>query len=126
MQVQVTIQGHVIDAVIDTGSARTVMRRDIAELIFGLKADTPEMTPAGDLRDGTDMQIYTHTFSQISFGGVIANNVPTLIQANNMVHKMDRTPVLGSRATIRRRSAIASPISRWAWMCCISCICLPP
>ena len=98
MQVQVTIQGHVIDAVIDTGSARTVMRRDIAELLLGLKADTPEMMPAGDLRDGTNMQIYTHTFAQISFGGVIASNVPTLIQINSMVHKMDRTPILGSRA----------------------------
>ena len=100
MQVQVTIQGHLIDAVIDTGSAHTVMRRDIAERIFGLKADTAEMTQAGDLRDGTDMPIYTHTFPQISFaGGVIANNVPTLIQANGMVHKIDRTPILGSRAT---------------------------
>jgi hypothetical protein len=94
------IRGHVIDAVIDTGSARTVMRRDIAERIFGLEAGTPEMMPAGDLTDGTGMRIYTHTFAQISFtGGVIANNVPALIQANSMTHKMDRTPVLGSRAT---------------------------
>ena len=98
MQVQVMIQGHVIDAVIDTGSPRTVMRRDIAELILGLKADTPEMMPAGDLKDGAGMQIYAHTFPQISFGGVIANNVPALIQANSMIHKMDRTPILGSRA----------------------------
>ena len=98
MRVQVTIQGHVIDAVIDTGSARTVMRRDIAELILGLKADTPEMMPAGDLKDGTGMQIYTHTFPQISFGGVTANNVPTLVQVNSMIHKMDRTPILGSHA----------------------------
>jgi hypothetical protein len=100
MRVQVTIRGHVIDAVIDTGAARTVMRRDIAERIFGLEAGTPGMMPAGDLRDGTDMQIYSHTFAQISFtGGVTANNVPALIQANSMVRKINRTPVLGSRAT---------------------------
>jgi hypothetical protein len=49
------------------------------------------------------MQIYTHTFPQISFpGGVTANNVPALIQANSMVHKLDRSPVLGSRATFAR------------------------
>jgi beta-lactamase regulating signal transducer with metallopeptidase domain len=99
MQVQVAIRGHLIDAVIDTGAARTVMRRDIAERLFGLEAGTPEMMPAGDLRDGADMPIYSHTFSQISFtGGVTANNVPALIQTNSMVHRINRTPILGSRA----------------------------
>jgi len=100
MQVQVTIRGQVIDAVIDTGSARTVMRRDIAERLLGLKPGTPDMMPAGNLQDGNAMQIYTHTFAQISFaGGVTANNVPTLIQSGSMVRKINRTPVLGSRAT---------------------------
>ena len=41
IQVPVTIEGHQVDAVIDTSSARTVMRRDIAELTLGSKADTP-------------------------------------------------------------------------------------
>jgi len=101
MQVQVTIAGHVIDAVIDTASPRTIMRRDIAELLLGLKSS--DMPQAGDLTDGYGMQIYTHTFPQISFpGGVTANNVPALIQANSMVHKLDRSPVLGSRATFAR------------------------
>ena len=99
MQVQVTIQGHLINAVIDTGSARTVMRRDIAEMVFGLQADTPDMPPDGGLRDGNGQQIYRHTFPQVSFaGGVTASNVPTLIQTNSMVHKINRTPILGSRA----------------------------
>jgi hypothetical protein len=96
--VPVTIDGHEIDAVIDTSSDRTVMRRGIAERTFGLKADTPEMTPAGDLRDGEGDRLYQHTFPQIAFGGVIANNVPALIQTNSMVHRIDRTPTLGSKA----------------------------
>lgn len=100
MQVQVTIGGQVIDAVMDTGSARTVMRRDIAERLLGLRPGTAEMIPAGDLQDGNAMQVYTHTFAQISFaGGVTANNVPALIQSGSMVRKINRTPVLGSRAT---------------------------
>jgi beta-lactamase regulating signal transducer with metallopeptidase domain/predicted aspartyl protease len=110
MQVQVTIGGHVIDAVIDTGSARTIMRRDVAERIFGLQADTSQMRPAGDLRDGADMPVYAHTFAQISFtGGVTANNVPALIQANSMVHRISRTPVLGSRATFATAAADRIP-----------------
>lgn len=95
--VQVTIDGHAIDGVIDTSSDRTVMRRAVAERLFGLKADTPAMTPT-DIRDGMGERVYQHTFPQIAFGGVIAGNVPALIETNSMVHKIDRTPTLGSRA----------------------------
>jgi hypothetical protein len=97
MQVQVTIQGHVINAVIDTGSAHTVMRRDIAEMVFGLQS--ADMTQEGDVLDGNGQPVYRHTFPQISFaGGVTASNVPALIQTDSMVHKINRTPILGSRA----------------------------
>jgi predicted aspartyl protease len=109
ISVPVTIDGHEIDAVIDTGSDRTVMRRAIGEQKFGLKADTPEMTPAGDLRDGAGERVYQHTFPKIAFGGVIANNVPALIQTNSMIHKIDRTPTLGSRATFASAPAERVP-----------------
>jgi hypothetical protein len=99
IQVEVSIQGQVIPAVIDTSSSHTVMRRDIAELMLGLKADTPDMMPDGDVRDGAGLQVYRHTVSQISFaGGVTAYNVPVLIRANSMLHNLNRTPILGSRA----------------------------
>ena len=97
--VPVMIQGHQIDAVLDTSSARTVMRRDIAELILGLKAGTPDMTPDGGLKDGKGAQVYGHTFPQISFtGGVTANNVPTLILTNSLTHEINSELVLGSWA----------------------------
>ena len=96
---QVSVQGHVVDAVIDTSSARSVMRRDIAEVIFGYKAGTADMAPAADLKDASGEQVYGHTFSQISFaGGVAAANVPVLIQTNSMIHDPRTDTVLGSRA----------------------------
>jgi len=99
ISVPVTVQGHQITAVIDTSSSRTVMRRDFAELTVGLKADTPEMMPAGDLKDGKGQPVYGHTFSQISFaGGVAANNVPALILTNSMTHEINSGMVLGSWA----------------------------
>jgi predicted aspartyl protease len=98
MSVPVTINGHTINALIDTGSARTVMRRDVAENMLGLKPDGPDMAPDGDTEDGMGQQVYRHTFAQIAFEGVIANNVPVRIQANGMVRRLNRTPVLGSRA----------------------------
>ena len=97
MKVPVTIQGHTIDAVIDTGFAHTVMRREIAESL-GLKAQAPDMVPDGDVRDGLGQPVYVHTFPQISFSGITATNVPVRIQTNSMVHQINRTPILGSRA----------------------------
>jgi beta-lactamase regulating signal transducer with metallopeptidase domain len=97
--VPVVVQGHQINAVLDTSSARTVMRRDIAELILGLKADSADMTPNGDLKDGKGAQVYLHTFPEISFaGGVTANNVPTLILTNSLTHEINSELVLGSWA----------------------------
>jgi hypothetical protein len=98
IQVPVTIEGHPIQATIDTSSARSILRRDIAELMLGYKAGAPGMAPAGDLKDGEGDPVYVHTFSQIAFaGGVTAVNVPALIQTNSMLHS-DREVVLGSKA----------------------------
>jgi len=99
-KVPVTIDGHSIVAVIDTSSERTVMRRDIAEQIMGFKADTPDMMPAGDTKDGMGQTVYRHTFPKISFigaGNVTAGNIPVLIAANNVTGS-DREKVLGSQA----------------------------
>ncbi len=99
VQIQVSIQGQSIPAVIDTASPRTVMRRDVAELLFGFEADTPDMMPEPNLKDGTGLKIYRHTFPLISLSAnVTALNVPVLIQTSRMARNPDRTPILGSRA----------------------------
>jgi hypothetical protein len=56
--------------------------------------------PVSGLSDGKGQPVYGHTFSQISFpGGVAANNVPALIQANSLTHEINGGTVLGSHAT---------------------------
>ena len=99
LQMQAMVQGHIINAEIDTSSPRTVMRRDIAELYMGLKSNPPDMVPVDDLRDGGNMRVYSHTFPEIIFagGGVAAENVPVLIQDYSMHHNLDQV-VLGTRA----------------------------
>lgn len=96
--VPVTVDGQKIDAVIDTGAARTSMRRDIAELTFGLKADTPQMMPAGDLRDGRGATVYSHTFQRLSLEGVDVKSPAILVQTNAMVRNRDSGVSLESRA----------------------------
>lgn len=85
LQMQAMAGGHAINAEIDTSSPRTVMRRDIAELYMGLKADK-DMVPLGDLKDGMHVQVYLHTFPELIFadGAVTAENVPVQIQSNGM------------------------------------------
>jgi len=98
IHVQVSIQGHLINAVIDTSSDNSVMRRGIAEQTLGFRVGK-DMTPDGDRQDGMGQLIYVHTFPQISFaGGVTAINVPARIQNYSLVHDLHRRPVLGSRA----------------------------
>jgi hypothetical protein len=102
LQMQAMVQGHTINAEIDTSSPRTVMRRDIAELYVGLKSDPPDMAPVDDLRDGGNMRVYSHTFPEIIFagGGIAAENVPVLIQDYSMHHNLDQV-ALGTRAQFR-------------------------
>lgn len=97
LQMQAMVRGHIINAEIDTSSAHTVMRRDIAELYVGV-ADK-DMMPVGDLEDGRNMQVYVSTFPQITFagGGVTALNVPVLIQDFSMRHDLNQA-VLGSHS----------------------------
>ena len=102
IEVQVDIGAHKINAILDTASPRTIMRRDVAENTVGLKADTPQMVAVPGLRDGNDMQVYTATFPQIVFaGGVTALNVPALIQVNGMTHNLHKEAILGSRAQFK-------------------------
>ena len=99
IEVQVNVNGQLINAVLDTSSPQTVMRRDIAELKLGLKANTPTMMPDGNLEDGRGLQVYKAFFKQISFaGGVTAINVPVQVRSNSMIHNVGREPTLGSRA----------------------------
>lgn len=99
IEVEVSIQGHVINAVLDLSSPQTVMRYDIAELSLGLRRDTPTMMPDGDLMDGRGLPVYKAFFKQISFaGGVTAINVPVQVRTNSLFHHLDRQPMLGSRA----------------------------
>jgi hypothetical protein len=99
-QMRAMVQGHLINAEFDTSSPHTVMRRDIAEQDVGLKADTPKMIPAGDLKDGMGMQIYVSNFPEIIFagGGVTAENVAVMIQDNSMIPMLDRHMNMLTRA----------------------------
>jgi hypothetical protein len=99
LQVQMTINGHLIHGEIDTSSAYTVMRRDIADLMLGLKPGA-DMAPYGDLKDGLGQPVYAVRVPHIVFPGFTAFNVTVLIETNGLIRKQDREKVLGSNAQL--------------------------
>lgn len=97
LQVEMTVRGHLIHGEIDTSSPYTVMRRDIAELMLGLKTNA-DMMPYGDLKDGLGQPVYAVRVPRIAFPGFTAGNVTLLIETNSLIRKRDREKVLGSNA----------------------------
>jgi predicted aspartyl protease len=74
----VTLEGHEIKALIDTGATTSFLRDETAQRVFGLSlgsADTPEM---GTLND-TALKTYRHIFKSLAFEGVSSHNAPVII-----------------------------------------------
>jgi hypothetical protein len=98
LQVQVNAQGHILNAEIDTSSARSVMRRGVAEQILGLSPGK-DMVLVDDLKDGLGEAVYRTIFSRMTFAaGVELINFPVQIQTNSMIRNPDRRAATGSRA----------------------------
>lgn len=76
MTIPVTVDGKSVTALIDTGSSRTFMNRGFGTREFGLSLGSPD-TPAEDVKINgrEDLQVYTHKFSTIDFGGIVVRNL---------------------------------------------------
>ena len=83
--VPVTLDGHVIVALLDTRADRTFLNPDVADRLFGLKADSLE---AGSVNDGgTLIKAGMHTFSRLSLGGLTAGNPRIAIPLDTMTER---------------------------------------
>jgi hypothetical protein len=70
--VPVTLDGHVILALLDTSLDRTFLNPDVAQKIFGLSAEGQE---AGAVSDGGALiKAGLHRFSTLTLGGLTASN----------------------------------------------------
>ena len=99
--VPVTIDGRSIDAVIDTGTSRTTMRRGIGESRFGAR-EGKDMVPVEGLRDSKDQQVFSHVFASLGFAGVTVKNLNVLLQNNKLVADPEADQMrLGSHATTK-------------------------
>ena len=66
----VTVDGHVLNAVIDTGSQYTAMNMEVANRVFGLTPDSPDMAPMTQSNGDKSLTAYGHRFDSLTFDGV--------------------------------------------------------
>ncbi len=95
INVQITLDGHPLRAILDTGSTRTNLNivRAQEKLGFSPTAPTPPGTPKGD----PDKNIYPRRFSTLSFEGVTVSN-PLVVIRPLQFGGSGNDAVIGSRA----------------------------
>jgi Aspartyl protease len=97
--VPITVDGHALRAVIDTGSNGTFMDMDVARHVFGLAPDSPDMEAAGYANGDQELPVYRHVFGNVSFEGVHIARAVVLVMASRTGSKDKDNPLLtGSRA----------------------------
>src|SRR5215469_10440513 len=76
IRVQVTLDGKMFDAVIDTGSSRSVLTMEAAKDLFGLDEKSPGVVSLGDLalNNKAGNVSYSYPFKAMNFSGVTVNN----------------------------------------------------
>jgi Aspartyl protease len=80
--VPVTLDDHVIVALLDTSADKTFLNPYMAHKLFGLK---PGAVAAGEIADGgTAIKSGTHTFSRLTLGGLTVTNPQIAIPLGNI------------------------------------------
>lgn len=71
----VTVDGHAVTAVMDTGAPYSVMNMRLANQIFGLTPDSPDMKPLKETSGDRTLTTYGHRFDDVAFEGVDVKNL---------------------------------------------------
>lgn len=100
IHIPVSLDGHTLDAVIDTGSQYTILSMPVARRLFGLSPDSPGVTPLGVVNNGPALNSYMHTFASLSFGGVTVLTPDMMLLPDRMARGGDRTQQTGNRALL--------------------------
>jgi predicted aspartyl protease len=104
----VEVDGHPLNAVLDTGSQYTVMNMDVADKLFSLTPSSPDMTPLTEANGDKHITVYGHRFDKMTFEGVEVTGLRIFLLPNQVaVHDRPRSlfllgppvrnPVTGAR-----------------------------
>jgi hypothetical protein len=92
LHIAATLDGHVYDAIFDTGSRNSILRLATARRDFGIDTDSPDMAPYKAINGDAFLNGYLHHFTKLSFGGITIDNPQMLIVPDVMNRNADRSP----------------------------------
>ena len=71
----VSVDGHAVTAVMDTGAQYSVMNMNLARQVFDLTPDSPDMRPLTETSGDRTVTTYGHRFDDVAFRGVDVKNL---------------------------------------------------
>ena len=80
----VTVNGHTVTAVMDTGAQYSVMNMRLAKSLFGLTPDSPDMRPLTETSGEWTLTAYGHSFDDVAFEGVQVKNLRIYLMPDQM------------------------------------------
>ncbi len=80
----VAVNGHTVTAVMDTGAQYTVMNMKLANRLFGLTPDSPDMKPLTETSGEWTLTAYGHSFDDVAFEGVQVKNLRIYLMPDQM------------------------------------------
>lgn len=95
--VEAVLDGIKIDALVDTGAARTVLSLPTAEQAFAITPGAQDTPAVGHLEGKPHAVTYRHRFRQLTIGGVGVGNPAIALVPDLMSNQLSRAPALGSR-----------------------------
>jgi predicted aspartyl protease len=79
-----TLDGHTIKAILDTGATNTALNLDVARRVFNIDTNDPDLQKVGELKGGYTAQIYNRKFKTLTIEGVTVTD-PVITLLPNMV-----------------------------------------
>jgi len=84
ISITVTLDGHVINANLDTGANTSTLRGDLARELFGLALGSADVPEFDETKADPSFHMYRHAFKSLSFGDIaVANPRVQIIASNN-------------------------------------------
>jgi predicted aspartyl protease len=85
----VTLDGHRLTAMLDTGATTTALKLDVARTVFGIDTGGPEAKKIGELKGRYTAPIYRHRFKTLAIEGVVISD-PAIDLLPDMVERGSR------------------------------------
>jgi hypothetical protein len=95
--VPVTLDGHKLTALLDTGASTSTLSLPVAESVLGLKPGSPETPYVRDMPGKPGASVYHHRFGSLSLEGIAVDNLDMRIIPDFVSGQMQSAPDLGSR-----------------------------